>query len=711
MRMPFFRITFFVLVCVSIPFTTTAQTVNIPDPNLHAVIEAALDKASDDLITAAEMETLTSLEAGDASISDLTGLEFAINLTGLNLDDNFVSDISSVAGLTTLTWLNLGNNSVSDMSPLAGLTNLSVLYLWGNSASDISPLARLTNLIELGLGNNSISDISPLTELTNLTSLYLGNNSISDISPLTELINLTELNLDDNSISDIPPLTGLINLISLDLQDNSISDISPLADLTNLGSLSLTDNLISDISPLAGLATLTGLNLVNNSIWDISPLAGLTNLKWLFVGGNSISDISPLMGLTNLRDLDLGGNSLSDISALAGLINLMELDLVHNSISDLSPLAGLTNLKWLWLYDNAISDISALVANTGLGAEDIVGLRENSLNYPSIDTYIPVLRTRGVSVRFRHRTPTTILNISGYQRGSPSATLNPFVVEVRDEYGSAFEGVPVTFAVTAGDGTLSVTHTTTEENGRAQSTLTLGQNLGVHTVSATAAGLVIDDPVIFNVISDTEPPPIATDVNGDGVVNLLDLVLVASAFGSEVPDLTTDINGDGVVNMLDLVWVADALGAAPAAPSLQPQVLEMLTAEDVKLWLSQAYQLDLTDAASLKGILFLEQLLAALLPRETALLPNYPNPFNPETWIPYRLAEDALVTLTIYDGSGQVVRTLDVGHQVAAFYETRSKAIHWDGRNKFGEQVASGVYFYHLSAGDYSATRKMLILK
>ena len=117
---------------------------------------------------------------------------------------------------------------------------------------------------------------------------------------------------------------------------------------------------------------------------------------------------------------------------------------------------------------------------------------------------------------------------------------------------------PVTFAVTAGDGMLSVTHTTTEENGRAQSTLTLGENLGIHTVSATAAGLVIDDPVIFNVISDTEPPPIATDVNDDGVVNLLDLVLVASTFGSEGPDLPTDINGDGVVNMLDLVWVADA---------------------------------------------------------------------------------------------------------------------------------------------------------
>ena len=107
----------------------------------------------------------------------------------------------------------------------------------------------------------------------------------------------------------------------------------------------------------------------------------------------------------------------------------------------------------------------------------------------------------------------------------------------------------------------------------------------------------------------------------------------------------------------------------------------------------------------------LGNLIVYEIPTETELLPNYPNPFNPETWIPYRLAEDAFVTLTIYDGSGQVVRTLEVGHQIAGYYTDRTKAVYWDGKNEFGEQVASGIYFYHLSAGDYSATRKMLIIK
>ena len=99
------------------------------------------------------------------------------------------------------------------------------------------------------------------------------------------------------------------------------------------------------------------------------------------------------------------------------------------------------------------------------------------------------------------------------------------------------------------------------------------------------------------------------------------------------------------------------------------------------------------------------------IPAETTLLRNYPNPFNPETWIPYRLAQDAFVTVTIYDGNGQMVRTLDVGHQTAGIYESQSKAVYWDGRNDLGESVASGVYFYTLTAEDFSATRKMVILK
>ncbi len=210
------------------------------------------------------------------------------------------------------------------------------------------------------------------------------------------------------------------------------------------------------------------------------------------------------------------------------------------------------------------------------------------------------------------------------------------------------------------------------------------------------------------------------DINRDGVVDILDLTIVSVRFGQRGQN-SADLNDDGLVDIVDLVLVASAFSEEAEAPSLYPQALELLNAADLRLWLTQAQQLALTDPTYLRGITVLEQLHAALIPQETTLLPNYPNPFNPETWIPYRLAEDAFVTLTIYDQSGQVVRTLDIGHQIAGYYTDRMKAAYWDGKNEFGEGVASGVYFYHLSAGrsglsvphrsDFSATRKMLILK
>ena len=97
------------------------------------------------------------------------------------------------------------------------------------------------------------------------------------------------------------------------------------------------------------------------------------------------------------------------------------------------------------------------------------------------------------------------------------------------------------------------------------------------------------------------------------------------------------------------------------------------------------------------------------MPKETALLANYPNPFNPETWIPYQLAEPAEVTLRIYTIKGELVRTLALGHQPAGIYQTRTRAAYWDGKNALGEPVASGIYFYTLTASEFTSTRKMLI--
>ena len=93
------------------------------------------------------------------------------------------------------------------------------------------------------------------------------------------------------------------------------------------------------------------------------------------------------------------------------------------------------------------------------------------------------------------------------------------------------------------------------------------------------------------------------------------------------------------------------------------------------------------------------------------MLPNYPNPFNPETWIPFDLAEDATVEIEVYSEKGALIRRLSLGYTDAGIYRQQDKAAYWDGRNANGEQIASGVYFYLIQAGDYNQIRKMVILK
>ena len=238
-------------------------------------------------------------------------------------------------------------------------------------------------------------------------------------------------------------------------------------------------------------------------------------------------------------------------------------------------------------------------------------------------------------------------------------------------------------------------------------------------VSAVDANLTADQYTYYGDENDISSPGIGIvinhvltkyDVDGDGVVDLSDLALVIKRLGQAGPN-SADVNDDGVVDALDVAEVAGAINQGAAAPSLHAARFAGLTAPGIQESLNQLQGLNLTDPKVLKGIFFLEQLLSVLIPKETELLPNYPNPFNPETWIPYRLAEDGFVRLTIYDQQGRVVRRLTVGHQSASVYESRSKAIYWDGRNEVGDRVASGIYFYTLIAGDYSATRKMLILK
>ena len=271
-----------------------------------------------------------------------------------------------------------------------------------------------------------------------------------------------------------------------------------------------------------------------------------------------------------------------------------------------------------------------------------------------------------------------------------------------------------TLASGSGDTTVRLWDANT---GRLLRTLT-GHTSSVNSVSFSPDGNTLasgswDGTVLLWELAPApmESEKIAEDVNTDGVVNIQDMVLVASNFG-QTGENAANVNNDGVVNIVDLTLVAGAIGNAAGAPSVRGLDREIApTREQVQQWLHQARQVNFADSAFQRGILVLERLLVALTPKETALLPNYPNPFNPETWIPYRLAEPADVTVSIDAADGTLVRMLALGHQPVGIYESRSRAAYWDGRNALDKPVASGVYFYTLTAGEFTATRKMLIKK
>ena len=165
-------------------------------------------------------------------------------------------------------------------------------------------------------------------------------------------------------------------------------------------------------------------------------------------------------------------------------------------------------------------------------------------------------------------------------------------------------------------------------------------------------------------------------------------------------------------------WGSDGLGYQLTDVDLQTghaamigDILEISAQSSNPLVGVEPLQYTVTAEDVRQGLIQLPALVAYEIPAETALLHNYPNPFNPETWIPYQLAHAADVTLTIYDTKGALVRQLDLGYQQAGYYTDRARAAYWDGRNNLGEAVGSGIYFYQLRAADYSITRKMVILK
>ncbi len=205
-------IIFCAAVIAMLTLPAAAVVVNFPDPNLEAIIRETINKPAGD-ITDADLAGLTSLDASERNISDLTGLEYCVNLDEIHAGRNPVKDISAISGLTALRVVSLQDTRVSNIEALAGLVNLESLALYNNTYPN---------------AEDKISDLSPLSNLSNLGSIIIGGNRISDLTPLANLHGLYVVQVNDNLVSDISPLAGLTNLSIVELTANDITDISAL---------------------------------------------------------------------------------------------------------------------------------------------------------------------------------------------------------------------------------------------------------------------------------------------------------------------------------------------------------------------------------------------------------------------------------------------------------------------------------------------------
>ncbi len=805
-----------------------------------------------DISPVRNLTNLTHLDFGHTLVSDLSPVRGLTNLTHLYFHDTLISDLSQVAGLINLRWLAFSHESLSDLSPLAGLINLEWVRSWNNSISDLSPLAGLTTLETIDFCGGNISDLTPLAGSIGLKELYFVDNEISDISPLTGLTGLTRMNLAGNNISDVSPLARLTNLKWLGVYNNEISDISPLDGLRENTTVAWHGNpaFPTDAPKIEG--PWLWIVLPNVAIHDfksgtdlLSEASGGTVTEMEIathgaVEGQPVGDdvwTSRRLPPTGWNNVVKMVDSRSDDAILIDNANL------YGTVSLYSPRQQVKTL-----YVGSHTEFKVWLNGT---------LIYESLRYHgSVDytDFLPVTLKQGknvllVAVRaqynaffgFEPGTEYTAANPGvGYAFSkTPIHTGDTFTLDIRAE--NIFDLAGWQFDVAFDPAALEAINVTEGGFLKADSGTTFFQGGSIDNAAGKITGLsaarlssqgvngtgsllqvrfkaksggetelALKNFQFGSVTGDSIPAgphqiriamegQLATgDVNRDGIVSILDLILVAQQLGQRVPaNSPVDANGDGVVSVLDLILVSQGIGettASAAPPLIPPQVSSSrsvgvsssrsvgvsssrsvgvsssrsvgaggermldaagrygivdpmgrermvdavgrgrrvdaamidtaskntrrfalkegrVDAATIEAWIAQARLVDDGSLAFKEGIENLQNLLASLIPEETALHRNYPNPFNPETWIPYQLAEAAEVTLTIYDMNGGVIRRLAVGHRAAGMYQSRSRAIYWDGRNQLGESVASGLYFYTLTADEFTATRRMLILK
>ena len=745
----------------------------LPLMNLTALkrIDLARGQISD-ISPLANLTQLTSINLRYNHIEDISALTNLNQLTELRLNSNRIVDVSPLANLTLLEHLEIRNNSIVDIQPLANLDQLTELRLNSNRIVDVSPLANLTLLERLEIHNNSITDHSPLEALSLTHFTYdeicelprvpiqnrINNRSFPSIfTPWAGIGWSSVLNRPDLSdaehlaLHDVywSPLFGLRwreteqgmrlmgELDKARQQRDALAALNP--NMLFIVEIRMRDAFVNDFYPedwpywirdengnlrpgIRGqnyyLIDFTHPELQEQIVEQAIAVArcGLFDgifFDWWREDGDVLTNYQ--VGWTELLP---GGNEAEQRardSILQRIRAAVTPDFLiigngnRRKFPRTAPYINGTFMETLRDYDDGYTHGGlAEIESTLFWAEE--NLREPQINclegWAVVTESLDSPRNR----RWMRVFTTMSLTLSdGYVMYNTGDSHDHYWYDFWDAdlgkpigaKAELYQNAPGLFireftngwAVYNRSGTAQEISLTEEAMG-----VSSGQTGRTHQLAD------LDGEIYLKTVAGQPTSPY--DLNKDGVVNVLDLILTAQNLGST----EGDINGDGITSILDLILVAQHLGetSTPAAPAA---LHVSLSPETVQKWIDMAYAQNDGSVIFAQGIAMLERLLALMIPDKTVLRANYPNPFNPETWIPYHLASETEVRISIYDLRGVLVRQFNLGHQKAGYYTDRRKAVYWDGRNEIGEPVSSGIYFYTLTTDDYTGTRRMVILK
>ncbi len=602
-----------------------------------------------------------------------------------------VTDCSEVTAehLAAITILNLQDKSITSLKSgdFDGMSNLKTLRLWDNQLTSLPEdiFQPLTSMTRLKLERNQLTTLPEdiFDGLTSLESIWLQANKITSLPEdiFDGLTSLDFITITENKLSSLPEdiFDGLSSLTLLTMDANQIT--------------SIPEDLFDGMSSLARLyISKNKISTLHVDVFD-----GLTSLKTISLGSNDITSISKehFDGLSLLTNIDLSANELTNLpeDVFDGKSALERLSLQVNKFTTLPEdvFDGLSSLKYLSLQHNEITSLPidifdglSSLTNLDLNSNKFISLPEDIFDGLSSLSRLELQWNRqlaslpedlfdGLSSLedlVMHNTALTSLPADIFDGLSSLTDLELYDTQITSLPDGIFDGLSslttLTFAKFRNE-ILSFA-VTLEKVGDNQfkAVMPVGAPFSIELPISVTNGSISGEATSVTILTGSveSTPLTVTRTSGTTAAVNVDI--------GTLPDIPSSHNGYILAKSADLPL--EVLSIVASAPTIVSNSNHQI-------------------------------------PNETSLLSNYPNPFNPETWIPYQLANPADVSVTIYNIHGLVVRQFALGRQPEGLYHNRSQAVYWDGRNTFGERVASGVYFYKLKAGDYSATRIMLIKK